>query len=346
MRKKIGMILALLLIILLLSGTYVYRALKTSGKTGTFVVKEGIGTRSVFSQLVAEGYLYDENVALLYSHLFHNASFKAGEYEIASPMSLSSLIDYLGDSRNAVVKDVKVTFPEGTWLKNYAKKIAAVTNLDEKDLLAYWEDREVLKNYLDKYPFLPKEILNTEIRHPLEGYFFPDTYLFYKETTPEEVTKKLLDNTASVVEKLSADLKESKLSLHEVFTLASIVQYEAASTEDMKNIASVFYNRLAINMPLQSSVTVCYALDLADGDSWKSCEYNPDYESEYNTYLHQGLPPGPILNPGEEALKAVLHPNKTNYYYFMANVCGDGKVYYAETLAEHEANVEEYLTCY
>ena len=96
-------------------------------------------------------------------------------------------------------------------------------------------------------------------------------------------------------------------------------------------------------MPLQSSVTVCYALDITQDDNWQACEMNPTFDSPYNTYMYGGLPPGPIENPGSEAINAVLNPAKHDYYFFMADVYGDGTVYYAKTLEEHEANVDKYL---
>ena len=97
-------------------------------------------------------------------------------------------------------------------------------------------------------------------------------------------------------------------------------------------------------MPLQSSVTVCYAIDYdKQTDNWQSCEVNSDFDSPYNTYQHDGLPPGAIENAGTAALEAVLNPNQTDYYYFMADVYGDGTVYFARTLDEHNANVNKYL---
>ena len=138
-------------------------------------------------------------------------------------------------------------------------------------------------------------------------------------------------------------IKKSSLSIHEIYTLASIVQYESGKIDDMKKIAKVFYNRMKIGMPLQSSVTVCYALDINKNDNWMACEVNPNYDSLYNTYKYQGLPPGPIQNPGEDAINAVLNPDSNDYLYFMADVYGDGTVYYAKTYAEHEANVNRFL---
>ena len=108
----------------------------------------------------------------------------------------------------------------------------------------------------------------------------------------------------------------------------------------MKKIAGVFYNRLNEGMKLDSSVTVCYAL-YDEYEDPTDCEVKTDVDSPYNTYLHSGLPIGPILNPGEQAIKAVLHPTKTDDLYFLADINGDGKVYYSKTLEEHEAKMKE-----
>ena len=149
--------------------------------------------------------------------------------------------------------------------------------------------------------------------------------------------------------KYEEDINASDYSLHELITLASIVQYEAATSEDMQLIAGVFYNRLNSDMPLQSTVTVCYALyddlDRNDEDSWRTCEASTDIDSPYNTYLHSGLPVGPIVNPGEAAIDAVLHPQESDYYYFIADINGvrgeAGKVYYSETYEQHQQLQEE-----
>ncbi len=107
-------------------------------------------------------------------------------------------------------------------------------------------------------------------------------------------------------------------------------------------VSGVFYNRLGIDMPLQSSVTVCYALydDFAHASD---CETNADIDSPYNTYQHNGLPIGPILNPGKVAIDAALHPQESDYLYFIADIYGDGTVYYAKTFEEHSALVAKYL---
>ena len=344
MRKLI--VLLFFLLILIGGGLFLTSGVKTTGKGGEFTVREGSTSATVFRDLKEQGYISNDDIAYYYGRFLHTPSFKAGDYEIPAGLNLPDLIDYLSDSNHILVDTVTITFKEGQWLKHYARALSENTQLNEADILAYWDDPEVVRSYIDRYEFLTEDILNADVRHPLEGYLFPDTYTFYRDTTIEEATEKMLEQTDLVYQELKRDVANAPYDIHEIFTLASIVQYEAASVQDMRSIASVFLNRLSINMPLQSSVTVCYAIDLSDDQDWKACEFNSSDPSPYNTYQYAGLPPGPILNPGKDALKAVLEPEENDYLFFIADVCGDGQVYYAKDFAEHQANVEKYLTCY
>ena len=130
------------------------------------------------------------------------------------------------------------------------------------------------------------------------------------------------------------------MSIHDVITLASVVQFEAGKEEDMRMISQVFLNRMDIGMRLESSVTVCYAL--YEYDSWKDCENydNQTLDSRYNTYLYSGLPIGPITNPSKLAILSTIQPKDNDYLFFLADVYGDGTVYYAKTYAEHQANIK------
>ena len=342
-------VLATLLIVIFATFFYVFTqiAAPDTGIATVFTISTNDSPRTILANLEEEGLIKNDTVAYYYSRLFLNPTYMAGSYELSSDMDLATIIEYVSDAENALTDTVTLTFVEGTWLKEYASILAANTNLSSEDLLAYWSDEEVVRGYMEEYPFLTEDIFDEDIRYYLEGYLFPDTYEFYRETDLDTVTRRFLDRTLTIYEAYADAIAASDLSVHEIFTLASIVQYEASDSENMAMIAGVFYNRLEAEMLLQSSVTVCYAMDIdKDEDSWTACEYNSDYNSPYNTYLYSGLTPGPILNPGEEAIVAVLSPTESNYYYFMADVCGDGTVYYAETFAEHEANVDKYLGCY
>ncbi len=344
-------IIIILLVVVILGGAFLYvdSMVKAPGTSEeiTFTIETNNTPMTIFERLEEEGMIKDHTIAYYYARIFLDADFKAGDYIINSDMSLSEIVSYLSDTDNALQDTVSITFPEGDWLKDYAEKISAVTNVESEELLAYWNDEEVIRGYMDKYPFLTEEVFNEGVRYYLEGYLFPDTYEFYRDTNVEEITERFLDRTLEVYNEHIEAFEDSDLSTHEIFTLASIVQYEAGKKEDMQLVASVFLNRLAINMPLQSSVTVCYAMDIdKESDSWTVCEYNPDFDSPYNTYMYNGLTPGPILNPGEDAILAVIEPVESDYLYFMADVCGDGTVYYATDYAEHQANIDRYNTCY
>ncbi|MEG0238795.1 endolytic transglycosylase MltG [Anaerorhabdus sp.] len=313
----------------------------------SFIIESGQSMKTVLKNLKDEGLIKNDFTALLFAKFSDLTSVKKGEYTLDKSWSVKQILEYLNDSKSANVNDTRITIIEGDWAKHIASKVASTTNVSEDELFALWNNADYIRSLMGKYPFLTEDIFNDNSRVYLEGYLFPNTYDFFQETTAQDVTEKMLDQTLKIYDKYKADFErvssERGMSIHELFTLASIVQYEASKAEDMKLIAGVFYNRLDTGMMLQSSVTVCYAIDIDKGDDWMKCEVNPSFDSPYNTYKYTGLPPGPILNPGEAAIEAVLNPTSSKYYYFMADVYGDGTVYYAETYAEHQKNVNKYL---
>lgn len=308
-----------------------------------FTIEEGENIRNVLNRMQDAGLIKDANMVLIYAKLNGLTDIKRGTYVLNAQDDAKSILQTINSSTAALSNGVRLTFVEGDWAKHIAQKISEGTNVSEEELLALWNDESYIRSLMSDYPFLTEEIFNADARILLEGYLCPNTYEFDKETTTDAVTRKILDQTLNVYQQFASQMAQSNLSIHQIYTLASIVQYEASKAEDMKMIAQVFYNRMENAMPLQSSVTVCYALDIEKDDDWFKCEANPNYDSPYNTYMYQGLPPGPILNPGTEALEAVLEPQDNDYLYFMADVYGDGTVYYAKTYEEHLANVEKYL---
>ncbi len=342
-------ILLLVFVCVLISGVVflkysnAQKAVSSTSEEITFTVESGSSSKSVIHKLQEEGIIRDSTFGYLYAKNNHLTDIKAGDYTLDKSWTLNEILTKLNDASSAIAYDATVTIVEGDWAKHIADKIAGVTSVTSDELIALWNNEDYLRSIMSDYPFLTEDIFNENIRIKLEGYLAPNTYNFFQETTAEEVTKKILDESLAIYQKYENEIKKSSLNIHELYTLASIVQYESGNIDDMKKIAEVFYNRMEIGMPLQSSVTVCYALDINKSDDWTACEVNPNYDSLYNTYKYQGLPPGPIQNPGEDALDAVLNPDQNNYLYFMADVYGDGTVYYAETYEEHEANVNRYL---
>ena len=348
--KSIFLILFLIIGILTACFFYASSQIKAlgDGKEIIYEVSAGSYSKTVLQDLQEEGMIKNSAISYYYQRFKDPSSlqFKAGKYALNSNMTPNEICSYLSNGENAIQDTVTVTFLEGDWLKDYAAKIAQSTSLTKDELLAAWSDREYVSSLMQDYSCLSEEIFRDDARYYLEGYLFPDTYEFFSDTDVDTLTRKLLDQTEAIYLELKPSFDQNELSIHEIFTLASIVQYEASNIEDMKKVASVFFNRMAAGMYLQSSVTVCYALDINDGNDWVSCEGHSDYDSPYNTYLYPGLPPGPIVAPGKDALEAVLHPDDTDYFYFIGDVCGDGSVYFAQTYQQHLQNIEEYLWCY
>lgn len=338
-------IFAIVLVLFLIIGFVCYRVydslqpIQKAEEKVVFTIESNTSTKQVLQNLADEKIIKDSNTAYYYGRFISTMDFKAGIFELDKSWTLDEIFATLSDTNAAQTNNAKVTIVEGDWAKDCAKKFGEVTNVSEDELIALWSDKTWIESEMNKYPFLTEEMFNENVRIYLEGYLAPDTYIINKETTAQEITEKILDQTLAVYQKYEAAIKSSNLSVHEIYTLASIVQYEGGGNIDtLKNIASVFYNRLNIDMPLQSSVTVCYSIDFdKQVDQWQACEFNSDFESPYNTYKYKGLPPGAIENAGTTAFEAVLNPNNTDYLYFMADV-KTGEVYYASTYEQHLQN--------
>jgi UPF0755 protein len=312
-----------------------------------FVVPKSSTYLTIANELKEQGLIKSVLGYKIYIKLNNPKTLKAGKYELSKSMNVKQIIDLFENGSNYNPNAVTLTIPEGKSMQEIAEIAASVTNNTQTDLIAVWDSKSFVNDVIDKYWFIDNTVLKSGIRHPLEGYFFTSTYeLLNKDVTPEYIAYKMLDQMDVVLSKYKNDIEMRDLTVHEILDLSSIVQYESGFEKDMPDIAEVFYNRLEIGMKLQSSVTVCYAL--GDVAHWTECEFNSDLDSPYNTYYYKGLPIGPILNFGEEAIKAVLYPNPNDYLFFMANVCDptDTKTYFSKTYAEHLEKVNNYLTCY
>lgn len=294
---------------------------------------------SISSILKENNLIKSELAYKFYVKIFEPNNLKEGTYILKENMGVKVLVDTL--EGNTYVNELSFTIPEGKRLKEIASIIASKTNIKEQELLDYWNNSDVLDSLINKYWFLTKDIKNKDLKYPLEGYLFPDTYSILEESTKEEITYKMLDRMDEILSKYKDDINKSEFSIHEIITLASIIEYEAGLDKDRPMIAGVFINRLEIGQKLQSCVTVGYSLDI-----WKpSYNYDElDFDSPYNTYKYAGLPIGPINLPGEESLKAALYPSSHDYYYFIADLDDPNHAtYYAKTYSEHSQNCLKYL---
>lgn len=294
---------------------------------------------SISSILKENNLIKSELAYKFYVKIFEPNNLKEGTYILKENMGVKVLVDTL--EGNTYVNELSYTIPEGKRLKEIASIISSKTNIKEQELLDYWNNSDVLDSLINKYWFLTKDIKNKDLKYPLEGYLFPDTYSILEESTKEEITYKMLDRMDEILSKYKDDINKSEFSIHEIITLASIIEYEAGLDKDRPMIAGVFINRLEIGQKLQSCVTVGYSLDI-----WKpSYNYDElDFDSPYNTYKYAGLPIGPINLPGEESLKAALYPSSHDYYYFIADLDDPNHAtYYAKTYSEHSQNCLKYL---
>ena len=299
-----------------------------------FVVESGENMDSVLERLQEENLIKNSFLVSLHARISGLTQTWEGVFTLNDTMSADEILRRLNDADEAKTNQTLITFPEGSWAKDYAALIEENLGISAEELIAKWNDMEYIRTLAQDYAFLDADTLdNEDYRVRLEGYLFPETYAFDEDADADAVTRTFLDHFQEIYEKYAHDFEDSDMSIHELITLASIVQYEASTAEDMKTIAGVFYNRLQEGMPLQSTVTVCYALyddlDRSDSESWKACEASTDIDSPYNTYLNEGLPIGPIVNPGEQAIEAVLHPDENDYLYFIADINGVKKLVYA-----------------
>lgn len=304
-----------------------------------FQVASGESTNAVITRLDDEGIIKNAMVAKIYNK-FAGLEAKAGDFVLDTSWSTQEILKFLDNSSNSGGVGIKVTLREGLWAKDIAAELESKLQIPANDLINLWNDNTYLQELITQYDFLTEDILNSEYRVKLEGYLFPETYNFPKNCDARTATKIILDHFQTVYDKYKADITATGMTTQQLITLASIVQYEAATEEDMFMVAGVFKNRLDASEALGSSVTVCYALYEDFEKAW-DCETNGDIDSPYNTYKHQGLPIGPVSNPGEAAINAAIHPKQSDYFYFLADIKNDGKVYYSKTLAEHEAKIKE-----
>ncbi len=251
-------------------------------------------------------------------------SYKAGKHKVTANMSYSDLIDVLQQDPIQEKISVDVTFPEGYTLDQCAAVLeeAGVCRADE--FIEAFNSAEFGYNFEKKVEDKPTKY------YKMEGYCFPDTYTFFKDSEPEIVCKKIYANFA---EKVNANMlgrmEDLGLTLDETLALASIVQSEAPTSNQMKLVSSVFWNRLndKETFPrLESDPTKKYA-------ALSGIEL-------YDTYKSEGVPPGAICNPGADAINAVLYPEETEYYFFCSNLTTQ-EFYYAKTLKQHEKNLAE-----
>lgn len=292
------------------------------------IIERGSSAHQIARDLQKHGVI--SSSFLFYTYLrvltFDSNKLKSGDYLIPAHSTPKDIIYMIA---NGLQRKFKFTIPEGS-NQNQIIDIIAQTGLAK---------REALEKDINN-PLLHEECkIHPELRGGIEGYLFPETYIFEAGTLPFTIFKhmhqELLDRITPEMQKR---MQELGLSLNEVLTFASLIEKETGNAAERPLIASVFYNRLKKGMKLQTDPTVIYGIERPKGKIKKK---DLKHKHEYNTYLHAGLPPGPIASPGMAAINAVLWPAKSNYLYFVSK--GDGTHLFCPTYACHEQGIRTYL---
>ena len=309
---------------------------KENGETKVVEIEKLTRTEAILDLLVNEKLIKNKYAAGLYMKLHGVKGLQAGKYELSQKMSLEEILKKIsyGDIQT---ETVKITFKEGKNIRWIAKTIAEKTNNSENDVYELLENKDYIKELIDKYWFLTDDILNENIYYPLEGYLYPETYEFEnKDVTVKTIFNIMLNHTDKILSEYKSEIENQGAKTHQVLTLASIIELEGKDKESRKGIASVFFNRLKSKMSLGSDVTTYYAskIDMSERNLTKE-EINSN--NPYNTRgpgMAGKLPVGPISNPSKESIEAVLNPASTNYLYFVSD--SNDKIYFTKTYEEHK----------
>ncbi len=285
-------------------------------------IKEG-SIYSIGDTLYKEGLIRNTLIFKVYVKVNRVNSLKASTYELDKNMSLKEIIKVLETGNGYNPDEITIIFKEGLNVRKIAKLVEENTNNSYDDFMKLMNDSDFIDKKIDEYWFLTDSIKNSKIYYPLEGYLFPETYAFLnKNVTVEDIVDTMLKEMGKVLEEYKDKIENSEYNIHELMTLASIVELEGASADDRASVAGVFYNRLHDGWVLGSDVTTYYYLKI---DNFKqSLNGNKNLytcDNAYNTRCTSfvGLPVGPISNPGKESIDAVINYKKHNYYYFVAD---------------------------
>lgn len=336
MKKLVTLLTLLALAVCLIVGfgAYFYLTGSVGGdKNISFEVKEGETYSSIAGRLKQSGLIRNELGYKMMVKMKGKTELHAGVYTLNSSMNAARIIDYLSSKPN--YKVVQITFKEGRNMRYFVQSIAQNMNIKEEEIYNKLKDTTYLRSLIEKYWFIKEDVLNSNLYYSLEGYLYPDTYQFSSNAKIEDVFKKMLDNTSKKLEPYKNAIQNSSYSVHQILTMASMVELEASTKEDRKGVAGVFYNRIKSKMSLGSDVTTYYAakVDMGERDLYKAelTSVNP-----YNTRsssMAGKLPVGPICNPSIDSIEAALYPTTSTYYYFVADK--NKKVYFTKTGAEH-----------
>ena len=314
--KEINTTTSIVITILIIVATSVLSINNREINATIITIEKGMSLNTVSELLLDEDVVINKNIFKL-KVIGRGLASKVptGKFLIEGKISDAIIIDLIFNK--GPIK-LKLTIPEGLQSKKLFKNINSLLNTDY-DFDKYFESQNILEQY------------NISAK-TLEGYLYPNTYYIYHDSDPKEIIDILLQEFWNQFDKNLQDrANQLGFSVHEVVTLASIIEGEAMLDSERETISSVYHNRLKINMKLQADPTIQYILS---GPPKALSNRDLRVKSDYNTYQNYGLPPGPINNPGIESIKAALYPMDTNFLFFVAQ--GDGSHAFTTNEKDHE----------
>lgn len=350
-RKIVTVVILSLVLIVTVLGIYIYKywqsGLKPLKPKDDHLVQVnipiGTSNKGIGNILEEQNIIKSGLVFTYYVKTENITDFKGGYYQMAPNMTLDEISEMLqqgGTEEPEALADARITIPEGYSVDQIAKEVASKTGLKEDEILNVITDEAFFKELLASYPQLLQSASEAQdVRFKLEGYLFPATYNYYKDKGVKPLIQAMVEQMNQVYIEREEMFNQSDLTVQQVLTLASLVEKEGVENEDRRNIAGVFLNRIAADMPLQSDISILYAMDkhkvhLSNKDT--------EIDSPYNLYINKGFGPGPFNNPSTDAIDAVLNPLENDYYYFLADITTH-KVYFAETYEKHLELKEQYI---
>lgn len=347
-RKVVFFVVCFLLLFFLITGYLLYAYVKSGlgavePKSEEIIeVEIPIGSTStdIANILEENGIIRDARIFRFYIKFKNELDFQAGQYTLSPNMTLKDTVNELQTGTFIEEPVERVTIPEGKSLEEIGQIFSKKLSFEADQFIEKANNKEFIEQLVEEYPILlTKDIFNDDILNPLEGYLFAGTYdIFDENTTTDEIITMMIDRTNDLIIENEKAIENVDFTIHEILTLASVIERESKFSEDRPKVSQVYINRLDQDMKLQSDITAFYGLQHKAVVSYEDIEV----ETPYNTYVINGLPVGPISSPSIESFNAVLEPEGkefTKLYYFSRPT---GETYYSDTLEEHNNIKSEY----
>jgi len=341
---KLIFIIAIVLVVVITGGLFFYLsglgAVDSNNEEPVTVnIPSGSGASYIVEILDENGLVKNKTCAKINARIGGYDSLQANTYIFNKSMTVPEMFKAINTGDFNYLSKEKLTVREGLTIPQVAEAIAIELPFSKDEIIKKWSDKAYLKELIGQYWFLSDDILDSDIKYPLEGYLYPETYFITEENPSiESITSMMLDMMDTQLTSIKGELESNKYSIHELLTLASIVERESSNVSDaMPEVAGVFINRLDKGISLGSDVTVNYIFE-KDGVELTMSQLDSD--NKYNTRKFTGLPPGPICSVNIKAIDSVLNYKDTEYMFFYATP--EGEIIFSKTVEEHNKAVEEH----